>query len=718
MASRRYRQYRLRMEWLGLDGSTLVNSSVRVQYWAGDSRALCESDSDTVGPTVDSRTADDPIAHSCRCLLQLALFALIVVIASHAHTSVARSEPRDSGANDSEVADFQEFIVNSEEEDEQEDSSDYCRGGYHPVKIGDLFHSRYHVVRKLGWGHFSTVWLCWDLISKQFVALKVVKSANHYTETALDEIKLLKCVRESDVNDPFRDKVVRLLNDFKITGQNGTHVCMVFEVLGHNLLKLIIRSNYQGIPIENVKSIIRQVLQGLNYLHTKCAIIHTDIKPENILLCVEENYIRKLAAEATQWHKMGIRLPYSFVSTAPQSNTADKSVRISKSKKKKMKKRAKRQAEILQKQMEHLEVEEYGDVVMKDEDVSDESDSDFEMKDTPNDQSTPPVCLTSRNKSEGSPDSCAQRYNITIEDVTPSKSSKPTLENRNSFTEMESSVVVSSGSNHNVVLPAPTSSTSGKSQQNGTHSAPQTRGASSAVSLGRSESQAAAAVTGSDKESPAQSQGATPFRRVLSCPNHQGMESQSLSDFDPVHQVCDLKVKIADLGNACWEHHHFTEDIQTRQYRSLEVLIGCGYGTPADIWSTACMAFELATGDFLFEPHSGEDYSRDEDHLAHIIELLGSIPRYILKRGRYSGGYFNSSGKLRHIPYMKPWSLIDVLTDKYGWQESEARAFSDFLTPMLEFDPACRATAAACLVHPWLNSSSSASSSSSSSSSS
>ena len=36
-------------------------------------------------------------------------------------------------------------------------------GGYHPVKIGDLFHQRYHVVRKLGWGHFSTVWLCWDL---------------------------------------------------------------------------------------------------------------------------------------------------------------------------------------------------------------------------------------------------------------------------------------------------------------------------------------------------------------------------------------------------------------------------------------------------------------------------------------------------------------------------------------------------------------------------
>ena len=74
---------------------------------------------------------------------------------------------------------------------------------------------------------------------------------------------------------------------------------------------------------------------------------------------------------------------------------------------------------------------------------------------------------------------------------------------------------------------------------------------------------------------------------------------------DPVQVVCDIPVKIADLGNACWTNLHFTEDIQTRQYRALEVLIGAGYGPPADIWSTACMAFELATGDYLFEPHSG-----------------------------------------------------------------------------------------------------------------
>ena len=93
------------------------------------------------------------------------------------------------------------------------------------------------------------------------------------------------------------------------------------------------------------------------------------------------------------------------------------------------------------------------------------------------------------------------------------------------------------------------------------------------------------------------------------------------------------------------QDHHYTEDIQTRQYRALEVLLGSGYGPPADIWSTACMAFELATGDYLFEPHSGEDYSRDEDHLAHIIELVGVIPPTIAMAGKYSKHLFRKTGE-------------------------------------------------------------------------
>lgn len=50
-----------------------------------------------------------------------------------------------------------------------------------------------------------------------------------------------------------------------------------------------------------------------------------------------------------------------------------------------------------------------------------------------------------------------------------------------------------------------------------------------------------------------------------------------------------ISVKIADLGNACWVDQHFTDDIQTRQYRSPEVLLGANWGASTDIWSMGCL---------------------------------------------------------------------------------------------------------------------------------
>jgi len=72
-------------------------------------------------------------------------------------------------------------------------------------------------------------------------------------------------------------------------------------------------------------------------------------------------------------------------------------------------------------------------------------------------------------------------------------------------------------------------------------------------------------------------------------------------------------------------------------------------------------AFELATGDYLFEPHSGEDYSRDEDHLAHITELLGPIPRNIAMSGKYSREFFNKRGMQNVANHLCGRFLLNIL---------------------------------------------------------
>jgi hypothetical protein len=85
----------------------------------------------------------------------------------------------------------------------------------------------------------------------------VQKSASHYTEAARDEIKLLEEIREGDPDD--QRHCCRLLDWFEHSGPHGRHVCMVFEVLGDNLLALIKEFDYRGIPIPIVRNLTRQV---------------------------------------------------------------------------------------------------------------------------------------------------------------------------------------------------------------------------------------------------------------------------------------------------------------------------------------------------------------------------------------------------------------------------------------------------------------------------
>ncbi|KAM3301719.1 hypothetical protein P3S67_016221 [Capsicum chacoense] len=120
-------------------------------------------------------------------------------------------------------------------------------------------------------------------IPDRFVGLKVQKSAQHYTEAAMDEITILKQIAECDLDD--KKCVAKLLDNFKHSGPNGQYVCIIFEYLGDNLLTLLKYTDYRRLPIHMVKEQCFYVLVGLDYLHRQLSIIHTDLKPENVLLC-------------------------------------------------------------------------------------------------------------------------------------------------------------------------------------------------------------------------------------------------------------------------------------------------------------------------------------------------------------------------------------------------------------------------------------------------
>ncbi|XP_042387261.1 serine/threonine-protein kinase SRPK-like isoform X1 [Zingiber officinale] len=444
---------------------------------------------------------------------------------------------------------------------EDEGSEDYRRGGYHAVRIGDSFKQGAYVVQaKLGWGHFSTVWLAWDTVHSRYVALKVQKSAQHYTEAAMDEIKILKQIADGDPDGT--RCVVKLLDHFKHLGPNGHHVCMVFEFLGDNLLTLIKYTDYRGMPLSKVKEICRYVLIGLDYLHRDLSIIHTDLKPENILLLSSLD-------PAKDPYRSGTPLILSTVISeypSPISPARSKGDDLMRSQKKKVRRKVK----------------------------------------------------------------CA--------------------------------AAATAGSSTAIARDT---------------AASEDKGDSKAVNdVGGGEAQ--------DGTSQGHRRGSKATRKRLA------MEA-------------DLRCKLVDFGNACWTYKQFTNDIQTRQYRCPEVILGSKYSSSADLWSFACICFELATGDVLFDPHSGDNFDRDEDHLALMMELLGMIPRKIALGGRYSRDFFNRYGDLRHIRQLRCWPLNKVLMEKYEFSERDANDMADFLVPILDFAPEKRPTAAQLLLHPWLD---------------
>ncbi|KAI8331584.1 kinase-like domain-containing protein [Chlamydoabsidia padenii] len=456
---------------------------------------------------------------------------------------------------------------------DEEDINDYKRGGYHRVQVGDTFHDgRYVIEAKMGWGYFSTVWLAMDTKMKRHVALKIVKSDPHFCKSALEEIELLEQAQRS-ANNGSHQHVAQLLHHFwHDAGGGGKHVCMVFEVLGESLLSLMKRFNYRGLPLNMVKRITRQILDGLAFLHDTCGIVHTDIKPENILICIPnvEDYLakqkqpRRLSSSST--------LLLDSPATTPVTPNDDRRYI-----KRKMKRQQKRTED-------------------------------------------PP--LTGKQKS-------------------------------NDIKQIQSTL--------------------------------------SSLSLGIPQQQ---------QQDQLDSTCLPTIIRSSALDCTALMNDTGDDNDDSWHDR--ITVKIVDLGNACRVDGHFKHVIQTRQYRSPEVIIGMAWNDRADIWSLGCLVFELLTGDYLFDPRADTKYGKDDDHLAKIIELMRVLPRSLIIGGDYSREFFTQKGELRHAKTLRHRRLRDVLHDTYFMPPEQADSISDFLSPMLEVDMNKRASAKTILDHKWL----------------
>eukprot|EP00403_Amphidinium_massartii_P017279 CAMPEP_0178422266 /NCGR_PEP_ID=MMETSP0689_2-20121128/27082_1 /TAXON_ID=160604 /ORGANISM="Amphidinium massartii, Strain CS-259" /LENGTH=653 /DNA_ID=CAMNT_0020043819 /DNA_START=113 /DNA_END=2074 /DNA_ORIENTATION=+ len=589
-------------------------------------------------------------------------------------------------------------------ESDDEGVEGYRKGGYHVVTLGEVYNGRYRALAKLGWGHFSTVWLCQDLTSGRFVAIKVQKSAQHYTEAAYDEIELLaEAAKRGNFRDweatmkgsvgglfpqvPFTG-VVNLLDYFEHIGPNGKHVCMVFEPMGPNVLALIKRYNFKGVPRKIVEKVAAHTLIGLDYLHRICGIIHTDLKPENVLVC---------CPKGVPVNKHGVPL------IGPAEQTAAPPA----------KQEPASEAKAMLMQMPGLTPEAPKPIKEKKgkghkkkskaEKPGDEADDDGD-EDGANEASTTGGAPVQTMGPNGPP--------YMRPHLKPSRSD-PTL-------------LSSCGDDVMMGLNKPLYQGTYQAQLKAAcpPAAPTPAAGVQGVLPGASPG-APAAYPGSNVPMhghvyPGVVAGAVPpvaapNQSVMAAPPqaggvHGSTAPAGLPDAKTIEEISqidlfnnpDVAFKVADLGNACWVDKHFSDDIQTRQYRSPETIINAGYDTSADIWSLACMIFELMTGDYLFDPKASEEYLRDEDHLALFIELLGAMPHSLLQQGRRSATYFNRRCELRHIKTLRYWGLEDVLQQKYHFSPVEAAALASFLLPMLRLAPQDRSTAQQLLQHPWL----------------
>ncbi|KAG5927438.1 hypothetical protein E4U42_002273 [Claviceps africana] len=175
---------------------------------------------------------------------------------------------------------------------DEERAPDYDPETCYPARIGETIRGKYRLISKLGWGTASTV----ALEKERHVALKITNSSPFFQTAARNEIDVSNHMWSIWTRHPGQDYFREVLDSFEIEGaQPGqTHLCIAFELLRESLLMFGLQNNPDGVvkPIV-VKALLPCLLEFLDFMHTKCHVIHTDLKPHHIMLPFEDAAVLK-----------------------------------------------------------------------------------------------------------------------------------------------------------------------------------------------------------------------------------------------------------------------------------------------------------------------------------------------------------------------------------------------------------------------------------------
>ncbi|KAK9898880.1 kinase-like protein, partial [Cystobasidium minutum MCA 4210] len=176
------------------------------------------------------------------------------------------------------------------------------------------------------------------------------------------------------------------------------------------------------------------------------------------------------------------------------------------------------------------------------------------------------------------------------------------------------------------------------------------------------------------------------------------------------HRVvhCDLKpenillkhpaksaVKVIDFGSSCFENEKVYTYIQSRFYRSPEVILGMNYHMAIDMWSLGCILAELYTGMPIFP---GEN---EASQLACIMEVLGVPDKHIVDRSSRKKLFFDSTGAPRPTVDSKGRRRRPGAKTLQAVLKCDDELFVDFIAKCLTWDPDRRLKPGPALRHPF-----------------